>query len=304
MDKLTNNELLMLLYYDIDKGFVPADKLLKQAREHRPDIKLDEVRQFLSKQPSKEKKLYKGHNSYIANGPLEEIELDTAYMKYLDGSVNFLLVGIDIFTKFGHAVPLNSTTAEATATALKEILDVIGIPKYIYTDNGSEFLGATGKLMKDNNIEHQTTLSHANFAERFIRTLKNKINDRVEFTQNKDWTRFLPIVLKQYNNTQHRSTNLTPNEARDPEKNAKIKRNLIEHSKNTRVYENLEIGDYVRILKKKDKYSKMKEHVSNWSEEKYKITDMPIHHDVKYFKLDKYHKLVRRHEIKLTAPPY
>ena len=67
MDQLTTNELLMLLYYDIDKGFIPAEKLLKRAREHRPDIKLDEVRQFLSKQPSKEKKLYTGHNSYIAN---------------------------------------------------------------------------------------------------------------------------------------------------------------------------------------------------------------------------------------------
>ncbi len=134
--------------------------------------------------------------------------------------------------------------------------------------------------------------------------MKNKINDRVEFTQNKDWARFLPIVLKQYNNTQHRSTSLTPHEARDPENNAKIKRNHIEHSKNTRVYENLEIGDYVRILKKKDKYGKMKEHISIWSDEKYKITDMPIHHDVKYFKLDKYPKLARRHEIKLTAPPY
>ena len=177
-----------------------------------------------------------------------------------------------IFSKFGHAVPFKSTTAEATATALKEILDVIGIPKFIYTDNGSEFLGATAKLMKDNSIEHQTTLSHANFAERFIRTLKNKINDRVEFTQNKDWTRFLPIVLKQYNNTQHRSTNLTPNEARDPENNAKIKSNLIERSKNTRVYEHLEIGDYARILKKKDKYGKTKELISNFSDGKYKIT--------------------------------
>ncbi len=57
MDQLTTNELLMFLYYDIDKGFIPAEKLLKQAREHRPNIKLDEVRQFLRKQPSKEKKL-------------------------------------------------------------------------------------------------------------------------------------------------------------------------------------------------------------------------------------------------------
>jgi hypothetical protein len=300
MDKLTNKELLTVLFYDIDKGYVPADKLLKQAKEIRPEMKIQEVRDFVNKQPSREKKKYKGENSFIAKGPLDEIELDIADMRYSDGSQDYMLVGIDIFTKLGHAVPIPSKSANETAIALKQILDKIGIPKAIYTDCGSEFLGATAKLMKENNIEHITTLAHANFAERFIRTLKNMINDRVEITNN-DWVKFVPNVLKQYNNTEHRTTKLKPVDAVKDENVSVVKSNILDHAKKTRMYEDLHVGDMVRILKKKDKYGKLKEHVSNWSDEKYKITDISTHHEVTYFKLDKHSKLFLRHEIKLTS---
>ena len=38
----------------------------------------------------------------------------------------------------------------------------------------------------------------------------------VEFDKNNDGARFLPLALKQYNETQHRSTGFTSDEARDP----------------------------------------------------------------------------------------
>ena len=306
MDKLSTQELLMNLFYDIDNGFIPADKLLKQAKQYKSDITMQDCKDFVSKQPSKEKKAYRGHNSYISEKPLEEIELDIADMNHIKnkGNKRYMLVGIDIFSKYGHAVPMSSKSSAETAAALKEILDQMGIPQTIYTDCGSEFLGETAKVMKEHKIVHQTTIAHANFAERFIRTLKNKINDRVEFSGNKDWMRFVPIVLKQYNNTEHRTTKLKPIDAQKNENHSVVKENLVIHAKHTRVYEDLAVGDYVRILKKKDKYGKMKEHVSNWSETRHKITDIPVHHDVTYFKVDNYPKLLLRHEIKLTASPF
>ena len=83
-----------------------------------------------------------------------------------------MLVGVDIFSKYGHAVPMSSKSSAETATALKEILEHIGTPKTVYTDCGFEFLGETAKVLKAHKIVHQTTIAHANFAERFIRTLK------------------------------------------------------------------------------------------------------------------------------------
>ena len=306
MGKLSTQELLMNLFYDIDNGFIPADKLLKQAKQYKSDITMQDCKDFVSKQPSKEKKAYRGHNSYISEKPLEEIELDIADMNHIKntGNKRYMLVGIDIFSKYGHAAPMSSKSSAETAVALKEMLEQIGRPQTIYTDCGSEFLGETAKVMKEHKIVHQTTIAHANFAERFIRTLKNKINDRVEFSGNKDWMRFVPIVLKQYNNTEHRTTKLKPIDAQKNENHATVKENLVSHAKHTRVYEDLAVGDYVRILKKKDKYGKMKEHVSNWSETRHKITDIPVHHDVTYFKVDNYPKLLLRHEIKLTASPF
>ena len=44
-------------------------------------------------------------------------------------------------------------------------------------------------------ITHVITLTHANVAERFIRTLKNQIYDRVRFTS-APWTEMLEPVIK------------------------------------------------------------------------------------------------------------
>lgn len=300
MDKLSKDELLHALFYDLDKGYVPADKLYKQAKAINSDITLEEVKKFVNARASREKKAYKGSNSYVAKKALEEIELDIADMTYLKGSKKYMLVGIDIFTKLGWAVPMDSKSSAETAEALEQILKKIGTPDKIYTDSGSEFQGETAKLMAKHKITHQTTLAHANFAERFIRTLKNKINDRVEFTKN-DWVKFVPNVLNQYNSTEHRTTRLTPLEAKKAKNSETVKDNIDSNATYTRTYETLSVGDYVRLLNKKDKYGKLKEHVSNWSDEKYKIISISVRHGVKHFKLEDYPKLFLRHEIKKTT---
>jgi hypothetical protein len=126
------------------------------------------------------------------------------------------------------------------------------------------------------------------------------LSDRVGITRN-DWIKFLPNVLNQYNHTQHRTTGLTPLDAAKAENIHKVRDSIINHAKATRVYEDLHVGDSVRVLKKKDKYGAMKEHVSNWTEQKYKIVDISEHLRITYYKLDGHAKLMLRHEIKLAS---
>ncbi len=91
-----------------------------------------------------------------------------------------------------------------------------------------------------------------------------------------------------YNNTKHTTTKLKPVDAQKEENCATVKESLVNHASQKRVYEDLAVGDYLRIWTKKDKYGKMKEQVRNWSETKYEITDIPTHHDLTYFKVDKH----------------
>ena len=51
----------------------------------------------------------------------------------------YMLVAIDVFTKKVAAVPLASKTAPAAAAAWNQIVKALGVPSYVYSDDGSEF---------------------------------------------------------------------------------------------------------------------------------------------------------------------
>ena len=72
----------------------------------------------------------------------------------------------------------------------------------------------------------------------------------------------------------------------------------------TRLYPDIEVGDYVRIYKNKDKLDK--ENVSTWSDKRYKVNNIEDSHDQKIYYLDGYKQNNRvvgllRHDILLTA---
>ena len=85
----------------------------------------------------------------------------------------------------------------------------MGYPMSVYSDDDPAFKAKVNELFNSEGINHLTTLTHANGAERFIRTLKLGIHDRVRFT-NGNWEDMLKHVINKYNNTIHSSTNHTP----------------------------------------------------------------------------------------------
>jgi hypothetical protein len=82
------------------------------------------------------------------------------------------------------------------------------------------YLNLVQKYFKDEGIKHLTTLNHAPYVERFIRTIKNLLYKRIEYEDHKNgkhepywWV--LPRVLLVYNNFKvHSVTGLPPKEAR------------------------------------------------------------------------------------------
>ena len=107
------------------------------------------------------------------------------------------------------------------------------------------------KYFKDETIRRLTTLGHAPVAERQIRTIKDMIYKRIEYTK-KEWWEVLYSVLLTYNKKMvHNVTKHTPEEALKPSNKSMVKFNLEIKKRSSRRYPDIEVGDTVRIFKKK-----------------------------------------------------
>ena len=96
-------------------------------------------------------------NRLIVGGIDHQWQLDLADMqslqKYNDG-YRFLLVCIDVFSKYLRVVPLKTKTCPALVEAFKVILSSCRKPEKIMTDQGTEFLNRYFRaLMKEQDIE-------------------------------------------------------------------------------------------------------------------------------------------------------
>ena len=88
---------------------VVAQSLYKQAKEDNIDISLEYVKNWIKKQPNKQRKGYKGYNSYKAPFPRFEYQIDIMDMSYLRQSnqPRYALTVIGIFSKYGDVQPMN-----------------------------------------------------------------------------------------------------------------------------------------------------------------------------------------------------
>ena len=97
--------------------------------------------------------------------------------KYNKGN-KYLLCAIDIFSKYTWVVPKEDKKGTSIVNAFKEIVSEGRKPNKIWADQGSEFYNNSFKdFLKINDTEMYSTYNKgkSNVAERFIRTLKNKI---------------------------------------------------------------------------------------------------------------------------------
>ena len=127
------------------------------------------------------------------------------------------------------------------------------------------------ELFDGEGIKHITTLTHANVVGRFIRTLKNGINERIQFNKG-NWTDMLKHVLNKYLNAVHPSTDHAPKEGHEDNNTADVSSNSELKKINKRKYPNININDHVKIYTKGDgKHTSRKEQNPRWGETEYKV---------------------------------
>ena len=97
--------------------------------------------------------------------------------KYNKG-IKYVLCAIDLFSKYAWVIPLKDKKGTSIVNAFQNIIAERRKPNKICADQGSEIYNQSFKdFLKINKIEMYSTFNEGKsvVAERFIRTLKNKI---------------------------------------------------------------------------------------------------------------------------------
>ena len=190
-----------------------------------------------------------------------------AFEKDNDG-YTFLLLVIDIFSKYGWIVPLKNKKGVNVAKALENIFQERK-PEKLWTDKGAEFYNKDVKTLLD--IYSTENEEKSSIVERWIRTMKEKMWKY--FTDNNTYRYIdvLPDLVKDYNNTVHTSIKMTPIEASKKKNELTARRNLYPNRYKTHNLRapKFSVGDEVRITKKKKVFEKG--YTTRWTEEIFTI---------------------------------
>lgn len=202
----------------------------------------------------------------------------------MNDNIKYFLIVIDFFSKYAWVEPLQDAKAITVSHAFEKIFKESGRkPQNINTDLGSEFKAATLKLFKSLDINHYVSYNETKvpIAERFARTLKQRLGRLMDAHDTYRFVDFLPKVVKGYNKTYHSSIKMTPIEASNPENEETVYHNLY-GGDNLRTVKKPKyaIGDHVRISIKKGIFEKETTH--KWTPEKFIITDVIMTNPVVY----------------------
>ena len=167
-----------------------------------------------------------------------------------------------MYSKYAFVIPLKDKRGISVTNGFNKIIKQSGIkPNKIWVDQGSEFYNQDfKKWLSSNDISMYSTYNESKsvVAERFIRTLKNKLYKHMTAIGKNVYYDVLDDVANKYNNTKHSTIKMKP---KDVGNNNKRVYNDEHNEKDSR----FKIGDKVRISKFKNIFAK--EYTPNWSRE-------------------------------------
>lgn len=197
----------------------------------------------------------------------------------------YIMVLIDVFSKRAVALPLKRLRDFDALLVLKNMItELPDIPKTIITDLGTEYYNSKVKnLFKQYGIKHYSIRGKhkACVAERFIKTLKGRLERYFWEKKTHNWIDVLPQFIENYNNTYHRSIKMAPVEVNDNNRKEVFATMYPKLKDNTPP--RLNKGDTVRILISKNIFEKG--YTRSWSEEIYVIEKAFSDSSVDYYRI-------------------
>ena len=200
-------------------------------------------------------------NRYAVEGIDSHWQADLMDMKNLAGynnGIQYLLVIIDLFSRFVWVYPLKDKKAQEMVKALKLLWESQPRrPKVFQSDSGSEFKNRWVKdFLKEREVVQLFSLNEtkAAYAERAIKTIKMRLYRYMlkHFTYR--YADVLNDVVKSYNHTKHRALGQAPSEVNEEnEAESRLDQYLIRTKyqapprKNMKRKYTFKVGDKVRI---------------------------------------------------------
>ena len=198
-------ELASMVYTFFDKkskgsGITTNESNYQLANEiHKPVIK-----------KFKNRKVYSSFKDNIWRVDLANMQSLSKYNK----GFKYLLYAIDLISKYAWVIPIKGKKGTSIVNGFKKVISE-GQRKLnkIWVDQGSEFYNQFFKdFLKINNIEMYSTYNEGKsvVAERFIRTLKNKIFKHMITISKNVYIDVLNDIVNRYNNTIHKTVKIKP----------------------------------------------------------------------------------------------
>ena len=276
MARILNEEMknkLEKLYYDIED---PASYGGVQKLSKRSGISPEIVREWLSTQDTYtlHKPIRRKFNrrKVLAFGIGDLMQCDfvdmSKFSKYNDG-IKYLLVAIDVFSKYAYVILLKSKNADSMLKGFKKLFTQTDFVANLETDRGKEFLNKkVQNYFRQHKINHYSSSGDfkASVVERFNRTLKEKIFRIFTHTNSYRYVNILKSVLKSYNASIHRTTGYAPINV-----TSKLEPIIFKkvYGYQTSVKYKFKINDQIRISKSKQTFRKG--YLPNWTDETFFI---------------------------------
>ena len=216
---------LRQIYYNpkYATAFSGFNKLWLTVKSHGKNISRQQLQDWLASQD-----VYTSHHPIvyrfkrrrvITRGINDVWDADLADMSGLseeNDDVSYLLIVIDIFSRYLYVEPMKNKSNASTLAAIKRVFGTAGSqPETFRSDAGKEFLGKGVKnYLGDREIYQQVTQGDkkANYAERAIRTIKGKIYKYLYYKRTKRYIDVLSDLVQGYNNCYHRGIKMMPSD--------------------------------------------------------------------------------------------
>ena len=307
------DEFLKKSYYDPEfpGSYSGPDKFYKGIlSQGRRDISLGTVKSWLKSQD-----IYTNHRLYLLKSAVKGPRVIVPTKAYLFDSdtanlvsyaadnegYKYILILIDILTRYAWAKPLRSLKSQETTQALLEILPPQA--QKLRTDGGSEYKGGLDSELRKRGIEHfrTTNAQKACFAERLIRTLKSLLLKYMEQTDSHRWLHVLQTFTTSYNNSYHRSIATTPYNAwhnlsnpdlwarqyLPPKTVVRVKAKRL--PRGTRGYK-FKIGDHVKLRHLPSKFDRI--YHRGWTSEIFSIVQRQLHQNIPVYRVKDYNNSI------------
>ena len=247
-------------YYGTKTGFQSAEKMYQKLKNY--GIKLQQIKDFLKSQETYQlhksvKKvsnyfpIYATHRSEIFQIDL----MDLSNISNYNNGYKYLLICIDVRTRFVYIRPLKNKFSTTVNEAMKSILN-IEKPEKIQADRGSEFINYNFKKLLENNNIHIQFLESSHklgIINRFCRTIRSMIEKYLTAYKTNNYINVLNDLVENYNSSYHKGIKSSPN---NPNEKLIDQINLKKYFKAKEEETKFVLEDNVRFIRNKKAFEK------------------------------------------------